>query len=352
MVEEQQRVEVAAAPEEAHAAPSPVTYLQHPRRAVLEASHLMHQSLRAASTVLLTLMTASAAIWEMIYRYYELRSPYITAMILTVSLACILRMMGETRSSFWVFSVGGVLVEILGTHMAATRTVEELTTILLLLKSSPFTISCIAMTCFLGGIVYGWQSLQRAIQLPLGSLWLLCAGLRYATVYWRCGEPHGVLAITVIYPCCSSSAIMGYFVAFIVNDFMGVPCMEIARRLEKADDQRFKSHRSVAGLLANVSALRSLLEKLPESVRLQYASACTAPDMYGAMSATSGATVQKHPAAGCCVVCFERPFTHAFVPCMHRCVCKECALEMDAANLHACPLCRRPSTSCAQVFDA
>ena len=312
----------------------------------------MNQSSQATLTVLISLTAACAAICV---AAFPVASPYAVAMTLTISLACTLCMIGETRKAIWVFSVGGVLVEIVGTNMAATRPVEQLTAQLLLATRSPFTMGTLALAWFLGGFVHGWQSLQRAIQLFLAGLWLLCAAVRCATVYRRCGEPVGALAITHIFPCCFMSAIMGYVVAFAVAAF--IPCVKVARRLERAEDQLYKSHRSVAGLLANLSALRSLWDQLPESVRVQYTGTSTAPDLYKdnkGIYPAKGVAAEKHPAAGLCVVCFERPFTHAFVPCMHRCVCNECAMQMDAArgHAHACPICRRPSITCAQVFDA
>mmetsp|Transcript_91881 Transcript_91881/g.134279 ORF Transcript_91881/g.134279 Transcript_91881/m.134279 type:complete len:205 (+) Transcript_91881:490-1104(+) len=54
---------------------------------------------------------------------------------------------------------------------------------------------------------------------------------------------------------------------------------------------------------------------------------------------------------GLCVVCMECVGDHAFLPCGHRCVCKE---DADALRLKPplkCPLCREPAVSCVKIFS-
>ena len=48
-----------------------------------------------------------------------------------------------------------------------------------------------------------------------------------------------------------------------------------------------------------------------------------------------------------CVICMQHQRTHTYLPCMHRCVCAECADRWAAA----CPLCRESATGCARVYD-
>uniref|UniRef100_A0A7S3BQJ8 RING-type domain-containing protein n=1 Tax=Haptolina ericina TaxID=156174 RepID=A0A7S3BQJ8_9EUKA len=54
-----------------------------------------------------------------------------------------------------------------------------------------------------------------------------------------------------------------------------------------------------------------------------------------------------------CVVCLEEPRTHAFVSCMHKCVCGSCVEDMtawvDGGAMH-CPLCREVSPNVSMVF--
>ena len=52
-----------------------------------------------------------------------------------------------------------------------------------------------------------------------------------------------------------------------------------------------------------------------------------------------------------CAICLERPLTHAFVPCGHRCVCTECGDSWFHMHSRSCPVCRAPSTGCMRVFD-
>ena len=56
---------------------------------------------------------------------------------------------------------------------------------------------------------------------------------------------------------------------------------------------------------------------------------------------------------GLCVVCLAQPYTHAYLPCMHRCVCVNCFdRERDPWLPITCPLCRSVSTKCVRVYDA
>lgn len=49
-----------------------------------------------------------------------------------------------------------------------------------------------------------------------------------------------------------------------------------------------------------------------------------------------------------CVICWERPRTHACVPCGHRCLC---SAEACTTNHAACPLCRTPVTGVMRVWE-
>jgi len=51
-----------------------------------------------------------------------------------------------------------------------------------------------------------------------------------------------------------------------------------------------------------------------------------------------------------CVVCMASPKTHAFVPCGHRCVCKDCGDAVVRGADAACPICRSASNCVMQIF--
>ena len=55
-----------------------------------------------------------------------------------------------------------------------------------------------------------------------------------------------------------------------------------------------------------------------------------------------------------CVVCWAEPYTHAFWPCGHRCVCRKCALRWSRAHVggRRCVVCQQAAIDCAQVYDA
>jgi len=51
-----------------------------------------------------------------------------------------------------------------------------------------------------------------------------------------------------------------------------------------------------------------------------------------------------------CVVCFSQENTHAFMPCRHKCVCKDCA-KIVFDRFKTCPICRRDITSAQHIYD-
>lgn len=54
---------------------------------------------------------------------------------------------------------------------------------------------------------------------------------------------------------------------------------------------------------------------------------------------------------GLCVVCLSSERSHAFVPCGHRCVCKECSLSVMKKSSPTCPLCRSDAVSTLHIFN-
>ena len=51
-----------------------------------------------------------------------------------------------------------------------------------------------------------------------------------------------------------------------------------------------------------------------------------------------------------CVVCFDAPKDHAFVPCCHVCVCGACAEQLTKTRTPTCPVCRRAIRETMKVF--
>jgi hypothetical protein len=51
-----------------------------------------------------------------------------------------------------------------------------------------------------------------------------------------------------------------------------------------------------------------------------------------------------------CVVCFERENDYAFMPCRHKCVCKQCAQSV-AQSYKKCPICRASITGAQMIYD-
>jgi hypothetical protein len=51
-----------------------------------------------------------------------------------------------------------------------------------------------------------------------------------------------------------------------------------------------------------------------------------------------------------CVVCFAKENTYAFMPCRHKCVCKDCA-KKTYDRFRKCPVCRQKITSAKAIYD-
>jgi hypothetical protein len=51
-----------------------------------------------------------------------------------------------------------------------------------------------------------------------------------------------------------------------------------------------------------------------------------------------------------CIVCFERENDYAFMPCRHKCVCKQCAQNV-LNNYKKCPICRVAITTANMIYD-
>ena len=51
-----------------------------------------------------------------------------------------------------------------------------------------------------------------------------------------------------------------------------------------------------------------------------------------------------------CAICMDAPRTHAFLPCLHRCVCIRCARDVMRSEQRACPVCREWPTDARHVF--
>lgn len=52
-----------------------------------------------------------------------------------------------------------------------------------------------------------------------------------------------------------------------------------------------------------------------------------------------------------CTVCLDKPPTHAFIPCGHRCVCEDCAdLVCTNGRAGVCPICRAASVAIVQIW--
>jgi len=240
------------------------------------------------------------------------------------------------------------VAEVVGSNAAATRPVEELYDFLELLSSKPLILPCLcAGLWFVGAVVHSSQPLHATWQIPLGLLWLAAMGMRCTIIRLRCAHPLGALVFSRVFPCSFLPAVLGFLTTRVSSSLVTIT--KVARQLEGAETQLAKSHRTWVDLVARFAQLRSMWLELPESIRLQNTD--PGADIEGLLMLPFAIPAKAGAVDGCCVVCFEQPFTHAFVPCMHRCVCADCADRLEKTGVRSCPLCRRPYTLCAQVFD-
>ena len=56
------------------------------------------------------------------------------------------------------------------------------------------------------------------------------------------------------------------------------------------------------------------------------------------------------PDVNLCVICLSEAKTHAVIPCGHKCLCRQCAVEMQRRPSR-CPLCKSEFDCIVQIFD-
>ncbi len=49
-----------------------------------------------------------------------------------------------------------------------------------------------------------------------------------------------------------------------------------------------------------------------------------------------------------CVVCLDKPKDHVVMPCMHMCLCEDCAKDFGAKN--NCPMCSKKVRKVMRIF--
>lgn len=57
--------------------------------------------------------------------------------------------------------------------------------------------------------------------------------------------------------------------------------------------------------------------------------------------------------SGCCIMCISNPSSHAFVPCGHKHICKNCAKipNFETRLHHKCPSCRKQFTMIIEIYE-
>lgn len=205
-----------------------------------------------------------------------------------------------------------------------------------------------AITWLVGGCIFGILPLGTRVRRTVGITWMGFASWRYIAHFIRNSEPFSSWVLTVLMPSTFLPGVLGCIVATTGGRFAGcAPCAKVTHELDSAERQLTISHRTLMNLLGRYSELLQLWKRIPDSVRAEYA---------GEHVDYNFEAVER--SVGSCAVCFARPPTHAFVPCMHRCVCEACAIQLKteecqvgSSSTCTCVICRSTCTDCVRVYD-
>mmetsp|Transcript_13443 Transcript_13443/g.40569 ORF Transcript_13443/g.40569 Transcript_13443/m.40569 type:complete len:313 (-) Transcript_13443:103-1041(-) len=103
-------------------------------------------------------------------------------------------------------------------------------------------------------------------------------------------------------------------------------------------DDTAQPHSAVVAQLA--SMIGSLLVSSASSASPSSSSAAVTPPAAAATAIASPASPAE------CILCYDRPTTHALIPCGHQHFCEECASMLDR-----CPVCRASCTATLRVYS-
>lgn len=207
-------------------------------------------------------------------------------------------------------------------------------------------VPVIALAWFVGGFVFASQPLPTKIRnmLQLTGASLLAA--RIIVIYLRMGNAR---LLRVALPSTTLSFALGGVVAIGLRSAM--PLTELARQLEELETSLHSSQHTWASVLGELSDLKHQSWRQHVDQQQSSQQPQQQQDLPTAEAALSPSLPHSkaylNSSQRTCVICLQRPYTHAYSPCMHRCVCATCRDTWP----DVCPLCRAPATDCVRIFD-
>ena len=274
------------------------------RQILLTAASKLRHSMLLGHKLLLLLLILSVG-----YVVHQTgMNAHATGMMWVACSSVAIRIDGNLRKeAALLFAFGTVLVEAFCVFNDATRPLETFTV------EQAWGLgqgaSLIAICWFLGGLAFGFQPLPAKTRSTLQAVGTLLLGVRVVVVYYRVGDQR---ILTVALPSTTGSFALGGLLACQLTH--SAPLEEFARQLEKLEATLAGTQRTWKAVLVDYSLLKCKSQ-----------------------------LADRH----LCVICMRQLYTHAYIPCMHRCVCEDCG----SAWPDSCPLCRSPSTACVRVYN-
>ena len=284
----------------------------------------IRQTMSTAHLVLLVLLSSLLAFVLL----KTATNPHAAGMLGVFGISIMLRVgFRSSTAASWFLAIGCAFVEGVCVVADAIRPLEVMAAEAKWgVRDGAYVIS---IAWFLGGVAYGLQPLPAHILLRLHLTGTLLLALRTLVWYYRVEEER---LLTTALPSTAGAFLTGGLLAKLLKTL--APLHEIVLQLEQIE-------RSLTASQGTWSALLRDYGMLAEE-RLQ-ASDSDVPGTF----ARPRSSALADGGTRSCVICMQHQRTHTYLPCMHRCVCAECADRWAAA----CPLCRESATGCARVYD-
>ena len=311
-----------------------VHFMANRRMVLLDvASHIRRSMSLALILLLLVLITLLAYV-----AFATSMNAHAVGMAAVICFTLALRALTIGTEAAWFFVYGTVVVEAICLCTDACRPLESF--VAEQAWGLHGGVPVIAAGWFLGGLAFGFQALPAATLVILQAVGTLLLMLRVLIVYARVRE---VLILTRALPSTTGSFVLGGLLARTLVS--AAPIRKWAEQLEGVEGALARCQGTWMRLLDDYSSVCA-------SMRLMAASSDDSPTASAAehepMTDFYPSALHSQTKSGLCTLCMERPYTNAYVPCMHRCVCEECSRKWP----HICPLCRSQSTACLRIFDA
>ena len=132
--------------------------------------------------------------------------------------------------------------------------------------------------------------------------------------------------------------------SILAGRHMAAAAAAVSRRFEVAQSTGYESS-SKDNAILELQFVNELTGRSPIS---------PAPSSPGGSQSTAASSASTSTAreteSSECSMCLSEPPSHAFLPCGHKCVCGECAQQVNGKDPIFCILCRKAATSLTRIF--